>query len=112
MPQNKKHPVPRKKKQRAAGARADTTASIAPRDLNEDAAVLSGDLQGLSDVPESDSQSVRELVEDGQFYEAQVVSGVENAPLAGARKVKTREVREDDVPPEYTDVDPDAPKEE
>jgi len=40
----------------------------------------SGDLQGLSDVEEADSESVDELLEDGQAYEAEVVQGVENAP--------------------------------
>ena len=101
----------KKKKQRTASARAETTATIAPRDMNEDTTVLSGDLQGLSDMAESDSQSVRELMEDGQFYEAEVVSGIENAPSVGARRAKIREVREDDVPPEYTDQDKESPKE-
>ena len=81
----------------------------APR--SDPAIVQSGDLQGLEDVPEADSESVRELVEEGQAYEAAVVDSIENAPDADARKVKTREVPEDDVPPEYTDRDPDEPKE-
>ena len=71
----------------------------------------SGDLQGLNDDPEATSQSVRELAEEGQAFEAAVVSGVENAPNADAGPVKTHEAPEDDVPPEYTDRDPDDPKE-
>ncbi|HUO31495.1 MAG TPA: hypothetical protein VMU80_19890 [Bryobacteraceae bacterium] len=71
----------------------------------------SGDLQGLSNVANADAESVRELVEEGQFFEAEVVSGVENAPPADAGPVRTRRRREDDVPPEYTDRPPDEPKE-
>jgi hypothetical protein len=69
-----------------------------------------GDTQGLSDVADADSQSVEELAEEGQFFEAAVISGVENAPAADVSEVKTREVPQDDVPPEYqapeSDVDP------
>ena len=61
----------------------------------------SGDTQGLSNEPEADSESVEELVEEGSFYEAAVVSGVENAPDADQGPVKTREVPEEDVPDEY-----------
>jgi len=71
----------------------------------------SGDLQGLSDVEDVESESVRELVEEGQFFEAEVVSGVENAPPPDAGPVKMRQRREDDVPPEYTEQPPDEPKE-
>jgi len=65
----------------------------------------SGDLQGLPDREVVDSQSVVELVEDGQFFEAEVVDGVENAPDADEAEVTTTEVPEDDVPPEYLDSD-------
>ena len=57
----------------------------------------SGDIQGLSDVETADSESVRELVEDGQDYEAGIVEGVENAPDADQGEIKTREVPQDDV---------------
>jgi hypothetical protein len=76
------------------------------------AIVQSGDLQGLHDVPEADSESVRELLEEGQAYEASVVESIENVQAADAGPVRTKEVPEDDVPPEYTDRDPDEPKEE
>lgn len=65
----------------------------------------SGDTQGLSNVAEADSESVEELVEEGQFFEAAVVSGVEKAPDADEGPVKTREVRDDDVPDEYLTPD-------
>ncbi|MHB8526637.1 MAG: hypothetical protein ACYDD2_10840 [Candidatus Acidiferrales bacterium] len=57
----------------------------------------SGDIQGLSDVETADSESVRELVEDGQDYEAGIVDGVENAPDADQGDIKTREVPQDDI---------------
>jgi transcription termination/antitermination protein NusA len=42
----------------------------------------SGDEEGLSDEPEASSESVEELVDEGQAFEAEVIDGVENAPLA------------------------------
>ncbi len=65
----------------------------------------SGDLQGLSDVEEADSESVDELLEEGQSFEAEAVSGVENAPDADRGPIRTREVPEDDVPEEYREDD-------
>ncbi len=44
-----------------------------------DSAGQSGDDQGMSGPAESDSQSVEELVEEGNAFEASVVDGVENA---------------------------------
>jgi hypothetical protein len=64
-----------------------------------------GDLQGLSNVEESDSESVDELLEEGNAFEAGVVMGVEDAGERGVREVRTREVPEDDVPGEYLDED-------
>lgn len=66
----------------------------------------SGDAQGLSDAQEATSESVLELVEEGQAFEAGIVSGIENAPDADAGPVRTREVSEDDVPPEYDEKEP------
>jgi hypothetical protein len=60
-----------------------------------------GDTQGLSNLAEADSESVAELVEEGQYFEAAVVNGIENAPDADVAEVKTRQVPEDDVPIEY-----------
>lgn len=61
----------------------------------------SGDLQGLSEVADADSESVDELLEEGQSLEAAIVSGVEDAPDADQGPVRTHEVLEDDVPEEY-----------
>ena len=60
-----------------------------------------GDLQGLSTVEEVDSESIAELVAEGQSFEAGVLDGVENAPDPDVAEVKTREFPEDDVPSEY-----------
>jgi hypothetical protein len=65
----------------------------------------SGDLQGLSNDELVDSQSVDELLEDGNAFEAGVVAGVEDSEDAGTSEVRTREVPVDDVPEEYLDQD-------
>lgn len=65
----------------------------------------SGDMQGLSDVEGADSESVDELIEEGNAFEAGVVSGVEQAGEEEGSEVHTREVPEDDVPGEYLDND-------
>ena len=65
----------------------------------------SGDTQGLSDVEESGPESVEELVEEGQSFEAEAIAGVENAPDADVAEVHTKQVPEDDVPGEYLDRD-------
>jgi hypothetical protein len=57
----------------------------------------------LSDVESADSESVDELVEEGNAFEAGVVAGVEEAGDRGEREVRTHEVPEDDVPSEYLD---------
>jgi len=55
----------------------------------------------LSDDAEAGSESVLELIEEGQSFEAEVISGVENAPDPDVSEVHTKEVPEDDVPTEY-----------
>lgn len=65
----------------------------------------SGDLQGLSHVEAADSESVDELIEEGNAFEADVVAGVESAGDADEKEVRTHEVPEDDVPGEYLDKD-------
>ena len=66
-----------------------------------------GDYSGVSPVEGADSESPKELLEEGQTFEAEAVIGVQNAPNADQGEVKTREVPEDDVPAEY--LDPDRP---
>jgi hypothetical protein len=73
--------------------------------LGPDSGGQSGDLQGLSDDEESDSESVVELLEEGQTFEAEAVGGVEGAPDADVSEVHTKQVLEDDVPLEYLERD-------
>jgi len=73
--------------------------------MGPDSAGQSGDTQGLSDVAEADSESVEELVEAGQSYEAEVIAGIEDAPDPDVSEVHTRQVPEDDVPSEYLEKD-------
>lgn len=61
----------------------------------------SGHLEGLSRVVQADSQSVDELVEEGNVFEAGAVAGVEEADDEETKEVHTHEVPEDDVPDEY-----------
>jgi N utilization substance protein A len=83
----------------------DEDDSPADKGLGPETAGQSGANQGLSDVAEVDSESVDELVEEGQAFEAEVISGVEDAPDADEGEVHTHEVPEDDVPPEYLERD-------
>jgi len=63
----------------------------------------SGDLQGLSRYEEANSESVEELIEEGNSLEADAVKGVEDAGDDEEGEVHTHEVLEDDVPGEYLD---------
>jgi len=82
----------------------DVAATSGRRGLGARSAGQSGDTQGLSNAEEADSESVEELVEEGQSFEAGVVGGVEDAD-AGQGEVRTKQVREDDVPLEYLEKD-------
>ncbi len=70
-----------------------------------DTAGQSGDTQGLSDIAEAGPLSVVELIEEGQFFEAEAIGGVEDAPDADVAEVHTRQFREDDVTAEYLERD-------
>lgn len=74
-------------------------------ETGSDSAGQSGDIQQVHDAPYADSESVEELLEEGNAFEAAVVSGVENAPDPDAGEVRTRQVPEDDVPEEYRNDD-------
>ena len=82
--------VPLRRRARAAGAGAGGGA---------------GDYVGISPVEGADSESPKELLEEGQTFEAGIVSGVQNAPNADVAEVHTHEVLQDDVPEEYDDKD-------
>lgn len=55
------------------------------------AAGQAGDLQGLSREADADSQSVEELLEEGQAHEADVISAIENAPDPDEGELRTHE---------------------
>jgi hypothetical protein len=74
-------------------------------ELGPNSAGQSGDLQGISNVADADSESVKELVEEGNAFEADAVDGVENAKDPDVSEVTTRQVPEDDVPEEYLNAD-------
>jgi len=100
--------APRKKatrKRRAAAGSRPSRRPVSRPGLGAGAAGQSGDLQGISRREDVDSESVEELVEEGNVFEAGVVTGVEEADDADEREVHTHEVPEDDVPEEYLDKD-------
>jgi len=100
--------APKKRKKRAASLPESPLDSEAKRrDTGPDSAGQSGDQQGLADKAEANSESVEELVDEGQAWEGAAVSGVEDAEDADGnpREVRTHEVPEDDVPGEYTERD-------
>jgi hypothetical protein len=76
-----------------------------PKGLGARSGGQSGDLQGLSNRESADSESVDELLEEGNAFEAEVVKGVEDVPDADEGEVRTHEVPEDDVPEEYLEKD-------
>lgn len=96
--------VPRKKTA-ASRKRSRSRKAASRQGLGAGTAGQSGDLQGLSRREDADSESVEELVEEGNAFEAGVVTGVEEADDADEREVHTHEVPEDDVPGEYLDKD-------
>jgi hypothetical protein len=114
-PAAKKKPVRRKKYVRSESSVRRNTAAPAGRTSEVNSGMVaqgrrglgpisggqSGDIQGLPRDEDVDTESVEELVEEGQAFEAEVVSGVENAPDADQGEIRTREVPEDDVPDEY-----------
>ena len=100
----KKTVIAPKKPARAASSTLDA-AEFSVEKPEARSGLLSGDLQGLSNVEGADSESVDELLEEGNAFEADAVSGVEEADNAEGKEVRTREVPEDDVPEEYLDQD-------
>ena len=91
------------KKQVQGKSQSVDTVAFALAGLGARAGGQSGDLQGLSNVQGADSESVDELLEQGNAFEAEVVKGVEDAGDADEGEVHTHEVPQDDVPGEYPD---------
>ncbi|MGB7846100.1 MAG: hypothetical protein WBL63_10825 [Candidatus Acidiferrum sp.] len=91
------------KKQVQGKSQSVDTVGFALGELGARSGEQSGDLQGLSNVQGADSESVDELLEQGNAFEAEVVKGVEDAEDADKREVRAHEVPQDDVPGEYPD---------
>ena len=89
------------KKQVREKSQSVETVAFALEGLGARSGQQSGDLQGLSDVQRADSESVDELLEEGNTFKAEVVKGVEDAGDADEGEVRTHEVPQDDVPGEY-----------
>jgi hypothetical protein len=87
------------------GSQDVETVRLKPKSRVARAGTGAGDLQGISIVEDVDSESADELLEEGQAFEAGIVSGVEHAGNAEESEVITHEVLEDDVPKEYDDED-------
>jgi hypothetical protein len=91
-----------KKQARRKSQSVDTVAFALER-LGARSGEQSGDLQGLSNVQRADSESVDELLEQGNAFEADAVKGVEDAGDADEREVRSHEGPQDDVPGKYLD---------
>jgi len=62
-----------------------------PEEAGSDSAGQSGDAQGLSQIADADEESVEELAETDQAYEAGIVDGLEDAANHPEGAVRTRE---------------------
>ena len=91
------------KKQVRGKSQSVDTAAFALERLGARSGEQSGDLQGLSNVQGADSESVDELLEQGNAFEADVVKGVEDAGEDDEGEVRTHEGPQDDVPGKYLD---------
>jgi hypothetical protein len=106
-PRKRKGTVSRKKKAAKPASRARAQGSRSRRASTRQAELLQGspspDNMGLSNTAGADSESVGELLDEGNAFEAGVVSGVERADDSEGKEIRTKEVPEDDVPEEYLD---------
>ena len=62
-----------------------------PEEARSDSAGQSGDAQGLTQMADADEESVGELAETDQAYEAGSVDGLEDAANHPERSVRTHE---------------------
>jgi hypothetical protein len=64
------------------------------RQVGPDSGGQSGDTQGLSEIADAADESVAELADTGQAYEAEVIEGVEDLADHPEKPVHTREDEE------------------
>ena len=96
---------PARQTQVVVGSQSVETVQLKRRAHTAAAGAGGGDFDGVSVVEGADSESPDELLEEGQTFEAGIVSGVENAPDPDQGEVRTHEVPQDEVPEEYDDKD-------
>lgn len=101
----RKRTIPRKNVRARGKSENVATATLQPEELESRSGGQAGDLQGLSSTAGADSESVDELLEEGNAFEAEVLEGVQDSPDADRGEVTTHEVPEDDVPEEYLNKD-------
>src|ERR1700730_4124147 len=78
------------------------TINLDPKGLDSKSGGQSGALQGLSDIEGASSESVDELLQEGNAFEAEVVKGVEDAPDADEGEVRTHQrPQEEDFPEDF-----------
>lgn len=68
-----------------------------PGEVGPDSAGQSGDTQGLSGVADAADESVEELADAGQLYEAEIIDGVEDAADHPERPVPTHATYEERI---------------
>jgi hypothetical protein len=103
--------APKSAKKHATKSTRTPVAGVRPisrSEFNEEAEpprniVDAGDLQGISVTEDVDSESVAELVDEGQGFEAGIVGGVEDAPNADQGEMKPRKVPTGIVTGKYKD---------
>ena len=83
-----------------ASLTSDVSMAPALEDMSEKAG-QAGDVQGISNIAEDDPESVEELIEEGQDFEAEIVSGVEDAP--DEREIPKRKRVGDETPHSFED---------
>lgn len=96
-----KQPVKQRRISTRGLSEVDDSVDFQPQGLGARSGGQSGGLQGLSDLAGADSESVDELVEEGNAFEAGIIKGVQDVPDADEGEIVTHEVLEDDVPREY-----------
>jgi len=100
--------VQKSKRAKSVSAEKELKREFQGRNLAMGARALSRrpeDLAGVSRAEQADSESVDELVQEGNLFEAGAVAGVQEADDADEKEVHTHELPEDDVPEEYLDKD-------
>lgn len=96
---------PARQRRIVLGSQSVETVQLKRRARTAAAGAGGGDFSGVSVEESAGPESAEELLEEGQTFEAGIVSGVENAGDADEGEVRTRETPQDDVPEEYDDKD-------